>query len=722
MSEPIICIDFGSSRTKVARINDSGSPELIGLGTDGRAVIPSVFYLPPDGGAVLVGDDAEDMADNDPAGLVTGIKREIHRPGKIRCGAGRSAPERWELTACLFRQIRERCETEVFHRQNLESCVLTVPVCFNEAQRDKLRRAAENAGFKTIRMIEEPVAAAMHWLSTSGRQHSEYVVVVDIGGGTTDLAALRLVNEKYEAIADLPHAGFLMGGNDIDEQIRQVLVKAAPEEGERGGGWLVRLRRLKEQLSRDSRNLFKVNLAGQSCEVPREVVAEAVASFVERAKGEVRKFLDDFTELTGNRDCPILLAGGGARLRGIQEELNDIGDVAKGRLFLWNEGEFAIVKGGLLAIESCSPPTVASSNPTPPMPPEPKTPRMPPVLSGIQAAWANTTSKDAPDPAAHRGTTQSPVLAGFVGLREVFKTEGGEELKRQQATPVMVDACERAADAGVAEAQWLFGECLTNGTHRAKDPAKAFGLFLASADQGNGNTNGQYAVGRCYHHGVGVPKDSAAALKYYRLAADQDHSGAQITLARCYCAGDLVSRDMESSKYWCNRAGVHNEFMQIEQRDVVIKDARTYFEKNNWKIENTAFGGIRFEAVYSHQPTKLFSSASPYKVCLKVFDVVDAHIVREWQSTYEKLYDESGGFVRGIKHPFIIIIFASSVDENSLGIVSTKPKTAYKAGSLLLVDVGHALVAGSTFCDEVDRIKGYLFGKYGIRTFVPGAR
>ena len=96
MSSPIICIDFGSSRTKVAWLNEEiEKPELIELGQEVRAVIPTVFYLPNDGSdKILVGDDAVEQADVDPAGLVTDIKREIHRPGKIRRGGGRVVPER----------------------------------------------------------------------------------------------------------------------------------------------------------------------------------------------------------------------------------------------------------------------------------------------------------------------------------------------------------------------------------------------------------------------------------------------------------------------------------------------------------------------------------------------------------------------------------------------------------------------------------------------------
>lgn len=159
MSAPVIGIDFGSSRTKVARFNGSGTAELIEVGSEVRAVIPSMFYLPKNGGTILVGDEAVRMADSDPTGLISDIKNDVQRPGKVRSDTGRVTPERWELVAALFGNIRSRCEKEVFPRQSVETCVLTIPIGFTDAQRDKVRYAAEHVGFKTVHMVDARVTA-----------------------------------------------------------------------------------------------------------------------------------------------------------------------------------------------------------------------------------------------------------------------------------------------------------------------------------------------------------------------------------------------------------------------------------------------------------------------------------------------------------------------------------------------------------------------------------
>lgn len=80
-----IAIDFGSSRTKVSYFDDNEKKaRLVELGREVRAVLPSLFYLPYEGDEekILVGDDASDMVDKEPEGIIYGLKKEIHRPGK----------------------------------------------------------------------------------------------------------------------------------------------------------------------------------------------------------------------------------------------------------------------------------------------------------------------------------------------------------------------------------------------------------------------------------------------------------------------------------------------------------------------------------------------------------------------------------------------------------------------------------------------------------------
>ena len=77
---------------------------------------------------------------------------------------------------------------------------------------DILAEAAQIAGFEAVDFLEEPVAAALHYHAGSDTRHS--TVVVDIGGGTTDIAHADVGGGE----APLVHRawGLPNGGTDVD--------------------------------------------------------------------------------------------------------------------------------------------------------------------------------------------------------------------------------------------------------------------------------------------------------------------------------------------------------------------------------------------------------------------------------------------------------------------------------------------------------------------------
>ena len=104
--------------------------------------------------------------------------------------------------------------------QPVRSAVLGRPVQFrssigaagNEQALEILREAAAAAGFDAVEFVEEPAAAAMAHHAASTQRHE--VVVVDIGGGTTDIAHASVGGQ----LPPLVHQawGVARGGTDID--------------------------------------------------------------------------------------------------------------------------------------------------------------------------------------------------------------------------------------------------------------------------------------------------------------------------------------------------------------------------------------------------------------------------------------------------------------------------------------------------------------------------
>lgn len=84
---------------------------------------------------------------------------------------------------------------------------------------EMLVEAAHDAGFEEVAFLYEPMAAAMEY--EARLDHEECVLVLDIGGGTTDCSFVRVGpnrRESTERAADvLGHAGERIGGNDYDQ-------------------------------------------------------------------------------------------------------------------------------------------------------------------------------------------------------------------------------------------------------------------------------------------------------------------------------------------------------------------------------------------------------------------------------------------------------------------------------------------------------------------------
>jgi len=101
-----------------------------------------------------------------------------------------------DLIATYLREIRRRAEAET--GQTVEGVVLGRPVNFvgssgeadNQRAENRLRCAAERAGFREVTLELEPVAAALHYELTTGRPQN--VVVFDFGGGTLDVTVMHI--------------------------------------------------------------------------------------------------------------------------------------------------------------------------------------------------------------------------------------------------------------------------------------------------------------------------------------------------------------------------------------------------------------------------------------------------------------------------------------------------------------------------------------------------
>lgn len=129
-----------------------------------------------------------------------------------------------DLVTAMMKNIKNKAEQEL--QQEITSTVIGRPVNFQGAENDEsnsqaisiLSRAAIRVGFKNIEFQFEPVAAGLDYEQTLNEDKT--VLIVDIGGGTTDCSMIQMgpswrdYHDRTKGI--LSHSGSRIGGNDLD--------------------------------------------------------------------------------------------------------------------------------------------------------------------------------------------------------------------------------------------------------------------------------------------------------------------------------------------------------------------------------------------------------------------------------------------------------------------------------------------------------------------------
>ncbi|WP_457311695.1 tetratricopeptide repeat protein [Sphingomonas sp. UYAg733] len=110
----------------------------------------------------------------------------------------------------------------------------------------------------------------------------------------------------------------------------------------------------------------------------------------------------------------------------------------------------------------------------------------------------------------------------------------------------------QAAEAGVAEAQAVYGQMLLDGAGVTADPRDALGWFTKAAAQHH--VMGLNMVGRCYDLGWGTAPDKRRAAECYRVAAEQGLDWAMYNYATLLALGDGVAEDKAMALGWLQKA------------------------------------------------------------------------------------------------------------------------------------------------------------------------
>ncbi len=128
-----------------------------------------------------------------------------------------------------------------------QELIITVPASFDPGARELTAEAARTVGFQHLTLLEEPQAAVYSWIHQAGSQWREQVkvgdiiLVVDIGGGTTDLSLIAVTEEEGNLALNRIAVGehILLGGDNMDLALAYGIKARLAQQGKELQAWQV---------------------------------------------------------------------------------------------------------------------------------------------------------------------------------------------------------------------------------------------------------------------------------------------------------------------------------------------------------------------------------------------------------------------------------------------------------------------------------------------------
>ncbi|MEZ6140714.1 MAG: Hsp70 family protein [Zavarzinella sp.] len=271
----IIGIDLGTTNCAVSYL-DTGSPEpsvsdlaipqIVRAGlVDERPLLPSFLYLPgageqPEGSMKLqwganrdwcVGEFARNFGSQVPNRLVASAKSWLCHPGidhrqailPWQAPEGNRKISPFEACVRYLRHLADawnatKAGDNLENRFEEQEVFLTVPASFDPIARELTVQAAKEAGYQHVTLLEEPQAAFYAWLAGNPNWRDQVtpgdlILVVDVGGGTTDLTLIEVTEDAGNLALTRLAVGdhLLLGGDNMDLTLAHHLAQVFASKG-----------------------------------------------------------------------------------------------------------------------------------------------------------------------------------------------------------------------------------------------------------------------------------------------------------------------------------------------------------------------------------------------------------------------------------------------------------------------------------------------------------
>ncbi|MBN2460369.1 MAG: rod shape-determining protein [Candidatus Cloacimonetes bacterium] len=296
-----IAIDLGTANTLVYRKGVGiviDEPSVVALSTDGKKII-------------AIGEEAKNMLGKNPDEV------RIIKPLKDGVIAD------FQVTEMMLRNLIFRAQKR---RLLIKPRVLVcVPSGITEVEKRAVRDSALHAGAREVHIISEPIAAAIGADLPIHKPQGN--LVMDIGGGTTEIAIISLSHIVV-------HSSIRIGGDKMDQAIVNYLRKrnnifigiqtAEKIKIDIGSAYPLEKELKTEVRGRDIITGYPITVEVSSEEI-REALSETVAAMIDAVKRLFEKTAPELAADIAERG--IILTGGGAQLKRLDKKLQESVDL-----------------------------------------------------------------------------------------------------------------------------------------------------------------------------------------------------------------------------------------------------------------------------------------------------------------------------------------------------------------------------------------------------------
>lgn len=316
---PVLVVDFGTTFS-VANLIDGGRVRFVTDELSGDRAWPTSIYRDPVAGYV-VGDRAEQRKHESPQHYQDELKVHL-TPGATLPLGETSVPVR-DLIAEFLGVLRTEAQTMT--AAPVTRILVTIPGAWHpgSARRAELYAACRAAGFHEVEMLYEPVAAAYAPQTDDEFEPDDLILVYDMGGGSFDLALVRLGRTGGDRIP--AHGIADQAGRQIDQALAAVLAESTTDTVADREGQLELLdiaRRLKCRLSAESEATAPRSWLGSGLRLTEAHLKAAASDLIDGTIEVTLSFLENEGRATTDLDG-VLLVGGGARMSLVQDAVTD---------------------------------------------------------------------------------------------------------------------------------------------------------------------------------------------------------------------------------------------------------------------------------------------------------------------------------------------------------------------------------------------------------------